>query len=770
MNSNFFARLTILAMLIGAMFAQDLYDINNISVIELTFESSSWDYQLDQLYAAGNEDRLLATAVINGIQFDSVGVRYKGNSTYSSNNAKNPLNIKLDYMISDQEYDNYGTLKLSNGYNDPSCLREVLSYEIARNYMPASLSNFAKVYINGTYRGLYSSTQDVDKYFVQTHFGERDNSFFKGELTNDNPNNMVTVWGYNGSLASSYSSYYELESDEGWNDLVDFLDTFNNDSDNMESVLNVDAHLWMLAFDNLLVNLDAPINFAHNYYLYQDNAGRFNPIVWDFNESFGVFSRLLSGSELSTSSKQQLSPYLHASSSYYPIIKNVLSIDQYKKMYVAHMKTIISDYFTDGSFRERGLELQKMIDEAVQSDRNKFYTYSQFINNLDYSITQSSGGRPGPSSSIVGLTQLMDARATYLSSLSDFSAQAPEFTNVIAPQEDLEIGDELSFSCDVASASSVKFCYRYSQNDVFTKIDMYDDGAHGDAASGDGNYGLNLTVNSNKIEYYFYAENDNAVSFSPEKAEYVFYELSLSGNLVINEFLADNETIIADNNDDYDDWIELYNNTENAIDLNGYYLSDNASNLSKWAFPDTSIEAYSYLIIWADDDEDNGELHANFKLSASGEAIYLVDPGESIVDEVIFGAQSDDISMGRYENAVGNFIYMTPTFSTENQELSESAMDDDNMLIPEEFRLEANYPNPFNPSTTLEFNLPEASEVSLNIYDMSGKLVDSLIQNDYCLAGRYSIQWNAQSFPSGVYIAVLQSGIQRQSQKMILLK
>jgi spore coat protein CotH len=158
--------------------AQDLYDINNITTVELTFNESNWDYLLDQLYAAGDEERLMGTAVVNGIQFDSVGVRYKGNSSYSSQNAKNPLNIKLDYMIDDQEYDNYGTLKLSNVFKDPSFVREVLSYEIARNYMPASLSNYAKVSINGVYMGLYSSTQDVDKYFAKTHYGSKSNPFF----------------------------------------------------------------------------------------------------------------------------------------------------------------------------------------------------------------------------------------------------------------------------------------------------------------------------------------------------------------------------------------------------------------------------------------------------------------------------------------------------------------------------------------------------------------------------------------------------------------
>jgi hypothetical protein len=176
------------------------------------------------------------------------------------------------------------------------------------------------------------------------------------------------------------------------------------------------------------------------------------------------------------------------------------------------------------------------------------------------------------------------------------------------------------------------------------------------------------------------------------------------------------------------------------------------------------------LIVWADNDEDNTELHANFKLSASGEAIYLVNSNEEIIDEVIFGAQTADLSMGRYENGVGNFVQMSPSFSAENIDPSSGLDDELNSLTPMEYILEPNFPNPFNPVTNISFSLPEPGEVSLSIYDMSGKLVDIIFNSENCAAGYYSYQWNAQSFSSGLYIAVLQSQTMRLTQKMILMK
>jgi hypothetical protein len=81
-----------------------------------------------QYYANDIDERLVAVSfTLNGESCDSLGVKFKGDSTYNENNAKNPLNIKLDY-IEDQQFQGYKTLKLSNGQKDLSFIREVLSY------------------------------------------------------------------------------------------------------------------------------------------------------------------------------------------------------------------------------------------------------------------------------------------------------------------------------------------------------------------------------------------------------------------------------------------------------------------------------------------------------------------------------------------------------------------------------------------------------------------------------------------------------------------
>jgi len=653
--------------LMNPVFSQSFYDMNTVNTIEITFAESNWDYLLDQLVSAGNEDRLMGSVSINGQVFDSVGVRYKGNSSYRANQVKNPLNIKLDYIIDDQDIEGYGTLKLANVYNDPSFVREALSYEIARKYMPASEANYAKVYVNGTQLGLYTSVQDMDKFFMRTHFTSDENARFKGELGNNaQPGQMGGVWEYFGNDSTDYYDLYAAESDFGWDELVEFLDTLNNHSNYVDEVLNIDRHLWFLAFSNMVVNLDGPINNPQNYYLFQDDAGRFNPIPWDFNESFGIFTMLQSSGPLNTYQLQHLSPFVNITSSDYPIIKNVLSNDTYYKMYVAHMKTIIEELFSNGWYETRALEIQDIIDTYVQADPNKFYTYSNFIANINSSVGW------GPSSKI-GITQLMETRINYLLNLADFEDQQPVFSNVNYTPEQPETNSEIWFSAEVNYGSEVYLAYRSWSSQAFQALEMFDDGNHNDGAAGDNVYGVSLMAESTEMQYYFYAENNDAAAFMPVHAANEYYSMSIAsslGNLVINEFMADNESTVTDQDGEYDDWIELYNNGTTAILLAGYYLSDDASEPDQWIFPDTSIAAGGYLIVWADKDEDQEGLHADLKLSKSGETILLSDASLSIVDEISFGEQITDTTYARFPNGTGEFTFMSPTFGFENDTTS----------------------------------------------------------------------------------------------------
>lgn len=141
----------------------------------------------------------------------------------------------------------------------------------------------------------------------------------------------------------------------------------------------------------------------------------------------------------------------------------------------------------------------------------------------------------------------------------------------------------------------------------------------------------------------------------------------------INEWMASNTKTLADPADgDFDDWFELYNRGTNTVDLTSYFLSNSATNATKFRVPaGYSIPPHGFLLVWADDETQNAtnrpDLHVNFKLSKNGDAIALFTPNGALIDTVSFGAQLDNASAGRYPDGASVIApFPTPTPRAEN--------------------------------------------------------------------------------------------------------
>jgi len=138
----------------------------------------------------------------------------------------------------------------------------------------------------------------------------------------------------------------------------------------------------------------------------------------------------------------------------------------------------------------------------------------------------------------------------------------------------------------------------------------------------------------------------------------------LHGTLLINEFLADNKTVNTDEHGDFDDWVEIHNAGTDPVSLLGLTLTDNLRAPAKWKFPDTSIAAGGFLLIWADNEEHEGPLHATFGLNAaSGEQLGLFAVDSSyilIVDTLSFGPQKPDTSYGRTPDGGAEWRFLAP--------------------------------------------------------------------------------------------------------------
>lgn len=190
-----------------------------------------------------------------------------------------------------------------------------------------------------------------------------------------------------------------------------------------------------------------------------------------------------------------------------------------------------------------------------------------------------------------------------------------------------------------------------------------------------------------------------------------------NNGIVINELMPSNKEAVADEAGDFDDWIELYNNGDVPFNLSGYGLSDDIDNLGKYKFPDgTIVIENGYLIVWADDDQEQGPLHTQFKLSATGESIYLTDQNNTIVDQVTFGEVPTDMSYAREPNGTGGFVVKGHTYS-DNNNLVSATFD----AIPASIKI---YPNP----TTDVLYIQSENDKNLDqviLYDQLNRVVYS---------------------------------------------
>ncbi len=510
---------------IPSLHAQDFY--KGIQEVRITLPHIDWDDKLDSLKNNNPEARLAGQCLIAGQKFDSIGIRYKGNSSYfrtrKDTYKKLPFNIKLDYKIKSQRIAGAHTsVKLSNAFLDPSFIRDPLAYEVIRQYMPAPECNFARVYVNTTFYGLYVNTESIDEAFVQKHF-QTD----KGYLIKCDPDNWKRVRsqtgcpkGENASLAylndsaGCYDSFYEVDTAAAWKPLLRLIKVLNKTPDKIEQVLDVDQTLWMLALNNTLVNLDSYNgSLSHNYYLWFDTTGVAHPLIWDLNMAFGGWRRNFSFELMTDDDLIQYQPLAEINNVKRPLISKLLTNPLYRKIYLAHMRTIVKDNLTSGTLMKRAEVMMKEIDPWVKLDSMKLYSYTEFQQSMNKTMEN------GPDK-VIGLRQLMDKRGEWLQKHPLLTKTAP----VISEVKHVQQGEKWLITAKTGDAKSSWLFYRNNPAFAFKRTAMFDDGTHGDVAAGDG-------VFTNEVEavsithYYIAADNDEAASLFPEKASHDFLKI-----------------------------------------------------------------------------------------------------------------------------------------------------------------------------------------------------------------------------------------------------
>jgi hypothetical protein len=193
-------------------------------------------------------------------------------------------------------------------------------------------------------------------------------------------------------------------------------------------------------------------------------------------------------------------------------------------------------------------------------------------------------------------------------------------------------------------------------------------------------------------------------------------------NVFINEWMAGNTNFIADPADgQFDDWFELYNAGSQPVDLSGFWLTDNLNNHMGYQVPTNGqyvIPPGEFLLVWADGEPNQNsasrpDLHVNFQLSRTGESIGLYAPdGQTVIDAISFGAQTNDVSEGRFADGANTIYFMTTptprapnTIGLGNTQPSLAPISDKTVTLGQTLSFMASASDPDFPVQMLTFSL-----------------------------------------------------------------
>jgi hypothetical protein len=646
-----------------------LYDPTLLRTFSLTFTQSTWQTLLTTGRTTGSNTP--CTLVMdNGATNQGVGARYRGNTSFTGVGGvgapvKKSVNLDINWVSTNADLMGFKTINLNNAYADSSVMRETLYFNVMRRYAVCPRGCLAKLYINGAYWGVYSCAQQENTDLIKEYFPSADGDRWRA------PNMPVGTGGpggssgnsalaYLGTAVATYQSNYELKTDNStnaWQRLALACQVLNTTPtnqlrDKVEDAFAVDRWLWWLALENIFADDDSYWNKGADYeFYYEPESGRIHPVEHDGNEAF-------------IAGDSSLSPVYGATLTNRPVLYRLLNVPELRQRYLAHMRTVLQETYNPTNLTPVINAYAALSADAIASDPKKSFTMAAYTNEL------------------VVLRTYVTNRYTYLTTHAELKSLAPTIVAVYDPITNLTAGQIPFVTAQVQAAgtngiSSVWLYHRGKSYGRFAVAQMFDDGAHGDGLAGDGVYG-GATTNypaGTRVRYYVEARSANsakAASFFPARAEedVLHYRVGLTNAanspVIISELMAANITTLADDQGEYDDWIELRNVTDQEVELTGRYLSDEPNNPRKWQFPaGTKIPADGYLVVWADEDgkATNG-LHASFKLEKNGEELYLTDTDanfNAVLDSVIFGVQETDRSYGRTAADADVWAIMDPT-------------------------------------------------------------------------------------------------------------
>lgn len=390
----------------------DVYDPGIVRSFFIDFESSDWEQELSDFYHTDVE--VPARFTVDGQAFKNVGIHFRGASSFFTvrDGWKRSLNVSLDFAEPDQTWKGRRTLNLLNSHRDPTFLRTVLYYQIAREYIPAPKANYVRVVVNGENWGVFVNAQQVNKDFIRDWFGTDRGARWK---VPGSPRGNAGL-SYLGEEIEEYKRRYEIKSKDdpaAWAELIRLCRVLTTTplselEQSLAPLLDIDGALKFLALENVFINSDGYWIRASDYHLYQDEKGRFHLIPHDANETF----RAPEGPGMNLEiNGVELDPLAGAEDPNKPLLHRLLAAPSIRARYIRYVSQITSDWLDWAKIGPLAEQYQSLIASEIARDTRKLYPTEHFAKGLTEDMEEQSFRGPRRS---ISLKSFVEQRRAFL--------------------------------------------------------------------------------------------------------------------------------------------------------------------------------------------------------------------------------------------------------------------------------------------------------------------------------------------------------------------
>jgi len=681
----------------------DAFLQEEIAVIRIEIDPDSLDFAL-ALADPTNEHEYPASFIYeSSVRTDTlmnVGFRLRGSS--SLNAIKKSFKLSVNSFTPGAKWLGLEKLNLVAQHNDPSLLRAKLCWDGIRHFgLAGSRTSFVKVYINNEFKGLYLNVEHIDENFANTYFLDSSAPLWKCTYPAD--------LAYLGSNPELYKfemwgrRMYELKTNtfqDDYRPLAEFVDVLNNTPlatlpCALERLFNVDDYLKYLALDVLTGNWDNYVYNKNNFYLCRnEQTGLIDYIPYDLDNTLGLDWVNVDWTERNV---YNWSP----SNEERPLYDRLMLIPEYRNQFTYYLESFAADWFTEEGIIAHAVQLHELITPAALEDpyRPLDFDYSEddFLN----SIVEAAGEQVS-----FGIAEFVQLRVNEMNSQTEAFVSPAVMHNLTA----VIVSNSVVIRAVASPGTSFLAVWREWPDGNWSAEPMALDFPSAPWNEISILAAITPISPTSTIEYNVLSNDEWLADQNGGcPTRFIHREWSSSG-LTINELQSGGNPLITDEFGEADDWIELYNGGGSAIYLGDKFITDGPNNWNKWRMPNITLEPGNFLLLWADDDPEQGVFHLGFKLNVMGESVQLtevVQRAPKVIDRIAVPELTEGASLGREVDGLTPWIFFdVPTPNMSNQFVSVSNHTEVDFSI---------YPNPS--SGLIQFSKPITGE----ILDLSGR-------------------------------------------------